>query len=224
MRTDINLARLRLLQLFDSQFPVGAFAHSGGLETYAQEGAGLAELRELLRNQIDLGWGRLELSAASVAWTAAADADSNAALARLSAIVHAYKIVPAVRDASEKMGRRTLKLLKRLHPGVIGTLDVDPPHQPVVIGAAGRRLDLPVRDLLLSYAHSLTVSMLTAATRCMPVSPDQTQELLIELQPLVVTAVERTLRGPQEVSFTCTPALDVRCQQQTLLRTRLFQS
>ena len=37
---------LRLLQLFDSQFPVGAFAHSGGLETYAAAGAALPQLRE----------------------------------------------------------------------------------------------------------------------------------------------------------------------------------
>ncbi len=48
-RTDARLHLLRLFQLFDSQFPVGAFAHSGGLETYGQAGAGLPELRELLR-------------------------------------------------------------------------------------------------------------------------------------------------------------------------------
>ncbi len=43
-----DLHLLQLFQLFDSQFPVGAFAHSGGLETYGQAGARLPELRELL--------------------------------------------------------------------------------------------------------------------------------------------------------------------------------
>ena len=54
-------AGLRLLQLFDSQFPVGAFAHSGGVETYAALGGVVPELREILHAQIELGWGRSEL-------------------------------------------------------------------------------------------------------------------------------------------------------------------
>ena len=48
------------------QFPVGSFAHSGGLETYAQMDAGVHELRELLAHQIALGWGRLDLAIAAL--------------------------------------------------------------------------------------------------------------------------------------------------------------
>ncbi|HXT31908.1 MAG TPA: hypothetical protein VN716_21565, partial [Vicinamibacterales bacterium] len=47
---------LRLLQIFDSGFPVGAFAHSGGVETYAALGGSLGDLRDILHAQIDLGW------------------------------------------------------------------------------------------------------------------------------------------------------------------------
>ena len=38
MTTDAQLALLTLLQLADGLFPAGAFAHSLGLETYAQAG------------------------------------------------------------------------------------------------------------------------------------------------------------------------------------------
>jgi urease accessory protein len=218
------LVLLRLMQLFDSQFPVGAFAHSGGLETYGQAGAGIATVRELMTTQIALGWGRSEIAAACLAWSASAAADSTPRLADLSARVGASKVVPAIRDASVRLGRRTMTLLRRLYPEVFASFDVEPPHQAIVIGAAGYRLDLPLRDLLLAYAHSLLAGGLAASTRCMPLSPAQAQALIVELHPHVERAVEHVLLAPNASLFTCTPALDIRCHQQGLLTTRLFQS
>jgi urease accessory protein len=224
MPTELGLQRLRLLQLFDSQFPVGAFAHSGGLETYAQAGAGLATLRELLISQLDLGWGRSDLVAACLAWRAAAGTGTDRDLPRLAALLDACKVIPSVRNSSVKLGRRTLNLLRRLYPETLRNIDMSSPHHAVVVGVIGYRLDLPLRDLLLSYAHSLALGVLAAATRCMPVSPAQTQALLRDLQPRLLAAVERALTSTEDALFTCTPALDVRCHQQTLLHTRLFQS
>lgn len=223
-RTREDLTLLRLLQLFDSQVPIGSFAHSGGLETYGQAGAGLAALRELMANQIALGWGRGEIAAACLAWQAAGREDAAEQLAHLSALTGAYKVVPAVRETSLRLGRRTLTLLRRLHPATFGGIDLALPHHAIVVGAAGRWLELPVRDLLLAYAHSLLAGGLAAATRCMPISPMQAQELLVELQPRVVEAVAFVMTAPEEALFTCTPALDVRSHQQGLLHTRLFQS
>ena len=216
-----DLQVLRLLQLFDSQFPVGAFAHSGGLETYAQEGASLAELRSLLTNHIALGWGRGELAAACLAWHAAPGSAGD--LDQLAARAGVFKVVPAVREASIRLGTRTLTLLHRLHPS-LATLVPDPPHHAIVIGAAGRLLGLPLRELLLAYGQSLLTGALAAATRCMPISPAQAQSLIVELQPHITSAVERVIGDPEGALFTCTPALDIRCDQQGRLRTRLFQS
>ena len=212
---------LRLLQLFDSQFPVGAFAHSGGLETYAQGGADLRQLRELLLNQIALGWGRGELAAACLAWNAAQNPRD---LDRIAVRAGACKVVPAVRDASVRLGTRALTLLRRIYPDELHELNPHPPHHAVVIGAAGRSLSLPQRDLLLAHAQSLLAGALAAATRCMPLSPAQAQTLIVELHPHVAIAVARVLDDPEEALFTCTPALDIRCDQQGRLHTRLFQS
>lgn len=222
LMSDLHL--LQLFQLFDSQFPVGAFAHSGGLETYGQAGARLPELRELLASQVAQGWGRGDLVAASLAWSAAAQPDATAQLALLGAIVSAQKIVPSVHYASVRQGRRTLSLLARLHPDRIASLTIDPPHHAIVIGAAGRLLELPHRELLTAYAHSLLAATIAAATRCMPVSPAQGQELIVELQPALDAAVSRALDATDDDLYTCAPALDIRCHQQGGLRTRLFQS
>jgi urease accessory protein len=206
------LPLLRLLQLFDSQFPVGAFAHSGGVETYASLGGGVAELEDVLDAQIALGWGRSDLAAAYLAWRGDIDAR------RLDAL----KVVPAVRQASIGLGRRTLELLRRLYPEAV--VDVDPPHQAIVLGAAAARLETDARDFLLAYAHSLAMGTLAAGLRCMSVSPAQAQGLLADAHPAIAAAVERVLDDPEACLFTCTPALDVRSRQQALLRTRLFQS
>jgi urease accessory protein len=229
------LSLLRLLQLFDSQFPVGAFAHSGGIETYASLGGGLAELRDLLQAQIALGWGRSELAAAHLAWRADGDQANkrdchpvtkcrkgDEALVLLAGRVDALKVVPAVRNASIGLGRRMLELLRRLYPEA--AVDVEPPHHAIVVGAAGRRLAIGARELLLAHGQSLAMGTLTAALRCMPVSPAQAQGLLAESHDALALAVERALADPEGALFTCTPALDIRSHEQAFLRTRLFQS
>jgi urease accessory protein len=213
-----DLALLRLLQLFDSQFPVGAFAHSSGVETYAAIGGSVPELRDVLHAQIELGWGRSELAAACLAW----QADDPRELTNLAVVLDALKVIPVVRETSVGLGRRTLDLVRRLYPDE--TLTVTPPHHALVVGAAGRRLGLDVRDLLLAFAQSLAIGTLTAAIRCMPISPAQVQELLVEAHPRVSIAVDRVIADPEGSLFTCTPALDIRCFQQAHLHTRLFQS
>jgi urease accessory protein len=216
-----DLPLLRLLQLFDSQFPVGAFAHSSGVETYAALGGSVPELRQILQAQIDLGWGRSELAAACLAWRAAADLESGE-LNRLAVTLGALKVVPVVRDTSIGLGRRTLDLVRRLYPEA--AVAVTPPHHALIVGAAARRLGVDARDLLLAFAQSLAMGTLTAAIRCMPVSPAQAQELLVEAHPWISRAVERAIADPEGSLFTCTPALDIRSHQQAHLRTRLFQS
>jgi urease accessory protein len=219
-----DLDLLRLLQLFDSQFPVGAFAHSGGLETYAQAGAGLPELRALIAGQIELGWGQSDLAAARLAWSAASRPDATEELMRLGALAGALKPIPSVRETSLRLGRRTLALLRRLHPDTFDTIEMVSPHHAIVVGAAGSLLRLPVRELLTAYAHSLLAGSIAAATRCMSVSPAQAQALIVELQPGLGTAVDRAVHATEDALFTCTPALDIRCHQQGMLHTRLFQS
>jgi len=217
------LALLRLLQIFDSQFPVGAFAHSGGVETYAALGGGVAELREVLDAQIALGWGRSELGAAHLAWSAAEHTENgDSPLSLLARRVDAIKVVPAVRNFSVGLGRRTMELLRRVQPDA--AVEIDPPHHAIVVGAAARRLGIDLPDLLLAYAHSLVMGALAAALRCMPLGPAQAQEILVEMQPALARAAERALDDPDGCLFTCTPALDVRSYQQAFLRTRLFQS
>jgi len=220
MPTDLSL--LRLQQIFDSQFPVGAFAHSGGVETYASLGGALAELRAILQAQIALGWGRSELAGAFLSWRADHTKNGDSHLFSLARQVDALKVVPAVRNSSIGLGRRTVELLRRLYPEA--AVDVDPPHHAVIVGAAARRLGIEARALLLAYGQSLALGTVTAGLRCMAVSPAQAQALIAESHDGLAQAVARVLSNPEASLFTCTPALDIRSHEQAFLRTRLFQS
>ena len=116
--------------------------------------------------------------------------------------------MPSIRDTSIGLGRRTLDLVRRLYPEA--AVAITPPHHALVVGAAARRLGIDQRDLLIAFAQSLAMGTLTAAVRCMPVSPAQAQELLVEAHPAISLAVERAVADPEGSLFTCTPALDIR--------------
>jgi len=107
---------LMLLQWMDSAFPTGAFAHSGGLETYTQA--------EIVRTPDDL----LQIMSAKLEMAARADfiiihcaiaaytANDIAALSDLDDLCSASKIASETRYASEKIGRRMLENVLNVRP------------------------------------------------------------------------------------------------------------
>jgi hypothetical protein len=104
-----------LLQLFDSQFPVGAFAHSSGVETYAALGGSAPELRQILQRKSISDGGRSELAAACLAWRAAADLDTGE-LNRLAVTLDALKVVPVVREHQHRARPPHAGSRRRLYP------------------------------------------------------------------------------------------------------------
>lgn len=214
-----DLAPLRLLQLFDSAFPVGTFAFSSGLETYAQRGLDRKGLRELLQAQLEHGFGRLDAAACVLAYRTA----SVGELADLCDTLSAWKPVPGVQRTSLQLGKRLLVLARRLYPKEADfTLEV--PHQAVVVGALGQRLGIGEEPLVSAFLHSSLTAALAAATRTMPLSPEQAQEILTALHAQLPPTARRVLDDPESNLYSATPALDLRAHQQAHLYTRLFQS
>ena len=106
-----------LLHLCDSLFPIGAFAHSDGLEAATADGriASADDLGEWLAVCLDESIGRLEGPAVWHAWRAARDGDA-AALAALDEELTAMRPSSAARRSSRAMGRRLLTTWRALHP------------------------------------------------------------------------------------------------------------
>ncbi len=106
---------LSLLQITDSFFPNGGFAHSYGLETYVQEGlvnSGEA-LAEFLTSYLRESLAASDCLALSLAYKAAESKDLAAVL-ELDKILSAQKLARESREASIKTGNRTLRVLDGL--------------------------------------------------------------------------------------------------------------
>ena len=111
---------LTALQLGDSFFPSGAFAHSSGLETFVADG--LVCDREHLVRFIEsylIGLvGRCDLLFAKLCYDAAGKGDLKE-IARLDKLVHAMKLPKELRAASIQMGKQVLQVMKDLYPSVL---------------------------------------------------------------------------------------------------------
>src|SRR2546423_7610782 len=106
---------LALLQVGDGLFPAGGFAHSFGLEPYAQEGrvSDRAGLEAFVTAHLEGAAGPGDAVAAAVATRLAAAGDL-AAWCALDARLDAMKAVPEFRAASRQMGRQTARVAAAL--------------------------------------------------------------------------------------------------------------
>ena len=104
-------ALLSLLQVSDTAFPTGAFAHSLGLEAFYEAGE-LADAEDL-RRFVSLSLGSLATSDC-VALRAAYATDSVESLKRTDQLLAATKLTRELREASAATGRRFLASVNAL--------------------------------------------------------------------------------------------------------------
>ncbi|MBW6394485.1 hypothetical protein KZX47_04855 [Thermus sp. SYSU G05001] len=215
-----TLLLLRLQQILDSQFPIGAFAHSWGLEAYAQ-GGNLSQraLYDLLYASLTQGSVGLEGAACALAHSRAGRPKELLELAHQLA---AWTPIAGPRETSLRLGGRLLRILSRLY-GLAWPSSV-PPHQSLVTGWALARLGLPLSLALPLYLQSSLMALLAAAIRSMALSPEAAQEILTQLQPHIATKAMAILKDPDGHFHTATPGWDFWAAVQPHLETRLFLS
>lgn len=224
--THVPHPRWLVLQLADSAFPTGGFAHSAGLEAAVQLG--------LVRTVDDLDtycrWHLWNTGHAALPFVGAAH-DAPAEVWELDTIVDAMLSNHVANRASRTQGRALLATCARVFDSMAVTNLARRgrergvfSHVAPMFGALMASLAIDRRETLALYLYTSARGVAAAGVRLGVVGPYEAQRLQQRnggLMDDVVTRCE-TL-GPREAT-TVVPLFDVAGATQDRLYARLFQS
>ena len=225
-------ALLRLLQLTDTAFPTGAFAHSFGLETYVARGTVDTEaaLQAFITNTLLHAIAPSEGVACMIA--AHAGTDWEDIVQRLDRRLTAMKAVSEFREASRSLGMRFLRTSTQLYTLPRATrylADIDAKqlhgHMCLAYGLICHDLALPLPPALSAWFRHYCACLVSVGVRLIPLGQTAGQTLLAHLGTTIVTAVERTLGQDMDDMTSFAPGQELAgIIHRDVLATRLYIS
>ena len=223
---------LTLLQLGDGLFPAGGFAHSFGLETYAQEGRvhDRAGLETFVTAHLEGAAGPGDAVAVAVASRLAVAGDV-ASWCALDARLDAMKTVPEFRAASRQMGRQTARVTAAVRDdsvlaSIARAIDdgLVAGHHASVFGAAAGRGGADAETAAATYLYSTAALLVGAGLRLLGVGQLDGQRVLVAAGPRITRLAAAAARATAEDMWTFTPALELAGLRHARLEMRLFRS
>jgi urease accessory protein len=201
---------LELLQLSDSALPVGAAAHSFGLETLVEDGTLQPDNLEIFLRDYLAEAGVLEATFVRRAW-------GGENLSGLNSEFDARRPAREARDATLKMGRRFAELFNAL----LGAHLLPSLHYPIAFGAAGAIAGIPEESIALAYLQQSVTGLVAACQRLMPLGQIAASRIIWNLRPAIREAVSHSER----LEVACfTPLPELGSMRHRSLETRLFIS
>jgi urease accessory protein len=208
-----------VLQLADSAFPTGGFAHSAGLEAVRAAGE-LAGVEPFCAELIDqVAHGSLPLVAAAH--------DEPARLAELDALARATLWSHVAARASRAQGRALLDVAARSfgHPALAraraAPLDG---HLAPIYGFVTRTLDVRRDDALATFLHLALRGALSAAVRLGCCGPAEAQAIHRRLHPALEAALDGARARPLAELAQTSPLIELLQATHDRQYSRLFQS
>ncbi len=232
MSTDTALegkSLLTLLQLTDSFFPTGAFAHSFGLETYVQCELvnGPETFETFLRSTLHHGVRNGDVVAIGLTYKATGIEQIIDLDLRLTAM----KVARESREGSIKIGKQFLrnaaslernKMLdeyaKRVQSGRCAG------HHAIAYGLVASAAKINLFSSVLGYLHAHVIGQVSAAVRLIPLKPTDGQRIIHDIRPDLTDIAQFAESAGLDDLGGFTLGLDIRAMQHERLYSRLFIS
>jgi len=220
------------MQIVDSAFPTGAFAHSFGLETYVQNGAvhDSSSFAEFLAANLRHGVGACDAVAACVAHRAVTAGDHDA-LFEADELLAAMKLPEETRRAGETLGKRLLATCDAVFDEpAIGELRERfavrgaASQHAVVFGAVASVLRVERQPACAAYLHSHAMAQASAAVRLVPLGGTEAQRVVRSLHGAIDELAGRAAGSGIEDMSSFIPGLDIASMRHAGLTARLFMS
>jgi urease accessory protein len=221
-----------LLHLSDPTLPIGGFSHSAGLETYVQLGIvkNAVTAKEFIVGMLSQNIKYSDASFMSLAFTATQNNDWDKLMA-LDEECTAIKLPREIREASQKMGMRLLKIFVDVYPHEFAEKYLQAiqsknlvGHYCIAFGMYACLLNIPLQDASTGFYYNAAVGMVTNCVKLVPLGQMDGQQLLFSLQPLIENLAKDSLQPDENMLGLCCAGFDIRCMQHEQLYSRLYMS
>lgn len=215
-----------LLQVNDSAFPSGAYAHSLGLEELVQAEVVRTpeELEFFLQGQVMPSLLAFEIPVLAAAHGMAGRGDLSG-LQTLDGELEGWKLAAELRAASRQLGSRRLALTRQLEDsplsGAYAALGA-PCHHLIVCALELRAL--PVEAAACAFAQQTVAGYATAAMKLMRLGQEKCQGIIRRSLVALGPQLEAACRVPLEEAGWFNPLLEIASMRHARAGERLFIS